>query len=706
MNSLAKSLLVILCFFSYLKASTQESDSSLIINNEFISNQLENISASQDISLDFSDLLEDYAYYNKNPISINGENCHKLVELLLIDEIQYNNIQVYLSNYGSLQSKAELLAIDGFSKPEVERLLPFISFTSKKKKNKYKIKDVFKYGRHQLISRYSQIIEQAEAYDLPNDSALQHKGSVYLGNPQKYYSRYSFDFYKKVGFGFTVEKDAGELLSSSRLNDSLKSLVGEKVSLIDFSSAYLYVSDIGIIKKLIVGDYHLEFGQGLTLWSGLSFGKSSDATMLKKYGRGLVKNSSVNENRFMRGAAISLGIKKIELTVFYSTNNIDANVTSIDSLENKEVSGVQESGNHRTINELLDRKVMNIRSLGGNISYKSNNFSLGYRIISNTFNLKFAIPNEIYKQYYFVGKNNLNMGLDFTYNLKNMRFFGEISANENYALAGIIGSNTFIGNRVVLSLLYRNYSKNYYNFFNSPISESSHSRNERAFYMGIKLMPIKNITIDAYADFFKFPWLKYGVSYPSQGAEYLVQINYNPLNNFGLYFRMKSEFKSENYKEEYKFLPQQACTKKYSFRINLTYSPIEFITLKSRFEAISYSKSDKKERGYLLYQDINYKPINFPLSANLRFAIFSTDGWDSRIYAYENDVLYAFSIPAYYEKGQRFYFNIKYKLNRHLSFWFRLSRIVFDHKTSIGSGANKIDGNHKTEIKLQLKANL
>ena len=706
MKSSVKSIFIILCLFAYLRPNAQEADTSLLINNEFISNQLENISASKDISLDFSDLLDDYAYYNKNPISINGENCHKLVELLLINEIQYNNIQAYLSSYGSLRSKAELLAIDGFSKSEVERLLPFISFSSKKKKTKYKFKDVFKYGRHQLISRYSQIIEQAEAYSLPNDSALEYKGSVYMGNPQKYYSRYSFDFDKKVGLGFTLEKDAGELLGSSGLNDSIRSLVGEKVSLFDFSSAYFYVADIGIIKKIIVGDYHLEFGQGLTLWSGLSFGKSSDATMLKKYGRGLVKNSSVNENRFMRGAAISLGIKRIEFTAFYSTNNIDANITFIDSLENKEISGIQESGNHRTINELLDKKVMNIRSVGGNISYKANKFSLGYSIISNTFDLKFEAPSEVYKQYYFVGNNNLNMGLDFTFNLKNMRFFGELSANENSALAGIIGNNLFIGNRVILSLLYRNYSKNYYNFFNSPISESSNGRNERAFYMGIKLLPIKNISIDAYADFFKFPWLKYGVSYPSMGAEYLLQINYNPLNNFGLYFRMKSELKSENNKEEYKFLPQQANTKKYSLRINLTYSPIEFIILKRRFETVSLSKVDKNERGYLLYQDIIYRPNNFPLSANLRFAIFSTDGWDSRIYAYENDVLYGFSIPAYYDKGQRFYFNVKYKLNRHLSFWFRFSRIVFDNKNSIGSSADKIDGNHKSEIKFQLKADL
>lgn len=706
MNSSIKYAIIILPLFAFLNLNAQEVDSSLIINNEFISNQLENISSSKDMALDFSDLLDDYGYYNKNPISINGENSHKLVELLLINEIQYNNIQTYLSNYGQIRSKAELLAIDGFSKAEVEKMLPFINFSSQKKKSTYKFKEIFKYGKHQLIGRYSQIIEKSEAYSLPNDSALQHKGSVYLGKPQKYYSRYSFDFDKKVGLGFTLEKDAGELLISSKLNDSIKSLIGDKVKLFDFSSAYLYVADIGFIKKIIVGDYHLEFGQGLTLWSGLSFGKSSDATMLKKYGRGLVKNTSVNENRFMRGAAISLGIKKFEVTAFYSSNNVDANIISIDSLENTEISGVLESGNHRTINELLDKEVMNIRSVGGNISYKANNFSLGYSIISNYFDLKFGVPTEVYKQFYFVGNNNLNMGLDFTLNLKNMRFFGEISSNDKNALAGIIGNNLFIGNRLVLSLLYRNYSKNYYNFYNSPISESSNARNERAFYMGIKIFPVPNISIDAYADFFKFPWLKYGVSYPSAGSEYLLQINYNPYSNFGVYFRMKSEFKSENFKDEYKFLPQQANTKKQSIRINLTYSPTEFLILKSRFETVNYSKSDKNESGYLLYQDINYLPNNFPLSANLRFAIFSTDGWDSRIYAYENDVLYAFSIPAYYEKGQRVYLNIKYKLNRHLSFWFRLSRTIFDNKTSVGSAADKIDGNHKTEIKFQLKANL
>lgn len=706
MNSLSKIILIILSLPAFSSLNAQEVDTSKFINNEFISNQLENISSSTDISLDFTDLLEEYAFYNKNPISINGENSHKLVELRLINEIQYNNIQTYLSNYGHIRSKTELLALDAFSKEEVERLIPFINFSSEKKKSNYKFKDIFKYGRHQFMGRYSQIIEKSDAYSIPNDSALQHKGGIYLGTPQKYYGRYSYDFDKKAGLGFTLEKDAGEPFGSSGLNDSLKMLIGDKVKPLDFSSAYLYIADIGILKKVIIGDYHLEYGQGLTLWSGLSFGKSSDATMLKKYGRGLVKNTSVNENRFMRGAAVSFGFKRFEITGFYSSNKVDANIISIDSLEKAEISGVLESGNHRTINEIEDRKVMNIRSYGGNISYKANNFSLGFSIINNYFDSKFATQNQIYKKYYFVGNNNLNMGLDFTYNLKNMRFFGEISTNENNAFAGIIGNNLFIGNRLVLSMLYRNYSKNYYNFFNSPISESSNSRNERAFYMGVKLLPLPNISIDAYADFFKFPWLKYGVSYPSQGAEYLLQINYNPLSNFGIYFRMKSEYKSENLNDEYKFLPQKANTKKQSIRINLTYSPVDFIIFKSRFESVNYSKADNRERGYLLYQDINYKPNNFPISANLRFAIFSTDGWESRIYAYENDVLYAFSIPAYYDKGQRFYLNLKYKLNRNLSFWFRISRTVFDNKTNIGSGADKIDGNHKTDIKFQFKMNL
>jgi len=43
--------------------------------------------------------------------------------------------------------------------------------------------------------------------------------------------------------------------------------------------------------------------------------------------------------------------------------------------------------------------------------------------------------------------------------------------------------------------------------------------------------------------------------------------------------------------------------------------------------------------------------------------MFKTDSWDSRIYAYENDLLYSFSIPALSGEGSRSYIMVKWDIS-------------------------------------------
>ena len=59
------------------------------------------------------------------------------------------------------------------------------------------------------------------------------------------------------------------------------------------------------------------------------------------------------------------------------------------------------------------------------------------------------------------------------------------------------------------------------------------------------------------------------------------------------------------------------------------------------------------ENGYLLYQDIVYKPWELLWTSGLPLHPFSTDTYNTHIYAYENDLLYAFIIANIYGEGQR-----------------------------------------------------
>ncbi len=140
-----------------------------------------------------------------------------------------------------------------------------------------------------------------------------------------------------------------------------------------------------------------------------------------------------------------------------------------------------------------------------------------------------------------------------------------------------------------------------------------------------------------------------------------------------------------------------------NWRTHLSYKISPTFTMRSRVEIVWFDKKgEAEEQGFLMYSDLLYKPLMKPLSANIRLQYFETDGYNSRLYAYENDVLYSFSIPVFYDKGYRYYINVNYDISKKLSFWARWSQFIYPDRNVIGSGLDEISSNHKSEIKLQM----
>mgnify|MGYP003297920873 CR=1 FL=1 len=146
---------------------------------------------------------------------------------------------------------------------------------------------------------------------------------------------------------------------------------------------------------------------------------------------------------------------------------------------------------------------------------------------------------------------------------------------------------------------------------------------------------------------------------------------------------------------------EQVC--KQSGRLEIEYKITSGITLRNRFEVSDYKKSKINEVGFLAYQDLIYDPLQSKFSGNIRFAVFNTPGFDSRIYAYENDVLYSYSVLAYQHSGIRFYFNGRLQLRRDVDMWMKYSLSSYSNLDKIGSGLDEITGSHRSEIKLQFR---
>ena len=86
-----------------------------------------------------------------------------------------------------------------------------------------------------------------------------------------------------------------------------------------------------------------------------------------------------------------------------------------------------------------------------------------------------------------------------------------------------------------------------------------------------------------------------------------------------------------------------------------------------------------------------------------RYALFDTDDYDTRQYVFEQDVLYAFSVPALSGRGTRVYGLAQISCTRHLTLWLRLAETHFRHQRTVGSGLEEIQGPRRTEFKAQAR---
>ena len=183
-----------------------------------------------------------------------------------------------------------------------------------------------------------------------------------------------------------------------------------------------------------------------------------------------------------------------------------------------------------------------------------------------------------------------------------------------------------------------------------------------------------------------------------------MQLTYKPKRSDEFYIRFRRETKDENDSSIDDFIDSPVSEVRSYFRIHGSYKVSETIKLKTRMEWSTYDKgANPTEEGFLFFQDLQFKKLEWPVSLSLRYALYDMESYDSRIYAYENDLLYTWSVPAYYNRGSRFYIMAKWRMFRKTDLWVRYSRWAYNNVESISSGLNEISGPNKSELKLQLR---
>lgn len=694
-------ILIFICLCSFnlsaqndtVNKNSEQVDEQINQNIELISEQL------QAEEGDLSSLTDSWQYYKKHPINLNKASKDELLDLQLLSEIQITNLLKHRAKNGNLITIYELQSIDGFDLASIKKILPFVFVSDYFSSAHFSAKEMFKDGQHEVVFRFQRVLEHQVGYFTPDSITKAKKpNSYYLGDPNRLFARYRFQYNNNVSVAISGEKDSGE-----------EWFKGSQKNGFDFYSGHIAIKNIKSIKTLVIGDYQATFGQGLTLWQGFAFGKSASPMNIKRYGAGIKPYYSFDENRFFRGVAGTFKLKNLELTGLASYKKIDANAVNTDTLSNGEidvvgVSSLELGGLHNTHALVQDKGAITQTVFGGNASYNNRSLHIGATAQNMNLSAELLKTPSLYNQFDYQGKHNFVGGLDYSVVFKNANLFGEYSMSANGGKAFCQGVIVAVDPKLTFSAHYRHFDRNFQNLYGNAISENTLPQNEQSLYLGMEAKLFKALTLSAYIDQFKFPWLQSAKNAPSTGRDIFAQLNYTPTKKIDMYvrFRHRTKFENSNIDNVYDYIVPYIQT---NYRYNLSAQITNDIKLKSRIEYTYVDRAaNADETGVAFVQDIIYKKMKFPFSVTLRYAIFDTKGYDSRLYVYENDVLYSYSVPALYFKGQRAYLMINWDITRKFEIWVRIAQSLYDNQTVLQQGSlNQIDTNHKTELKLQAR---
>jgi len=686
-KSLTLFFMVLAILFSAFNTNAQKNAET---KNNIIEQRIEAIAGSleEGVELDYTNLLEDLVYYFDTPLNLNNATISELRELYMLTEIQISNLQKHIATYGKLNSKFELQAVEGFDSNTIKLIDPFVTAKPSSALQGVKLNTLFQEANSDLILRYKRDFQTREGYKVDPETGK----PTFLGSPNYMYARYKLWFRRNLTLGFTAEKDAGENIKNGP----------------DFFSGHVMYTDRTFVRKVIVGDFQAMFGQGLTFWSGLGFGKSPFILNTKKNPIGFKPYTSVQEGQFMRGAATTLGWKNFELNTFYSSKKLDSNVVlNEDTTQTDDeflVSSIQVSGLHRTASELLDKGTLKEHVYGGSLRYSTRAFSIGATAVRTEYDKPVVQNTGLYRQFRFNGTENTNIGLDYQTIFKNANMFGEFSRSANGGMAAINGLIAALSPRLTVSLVHRYFQRDYQvNYANVFAENQDLPANENGLFAGLQLNINSRWTFTGYADLVKYPWMRFRVDAPSRFTDYLAQFNYKPDRKHEFYFRYRHRVSEQNTGLEGSRITSPVPVIQNNWRMHGAYFVHPNIQMKTRAEWTFFNKDGNDSKGFLLYQDIIFKKTGSPLAVHFRYALFDTKSWDTRLYAYENDVLYAFSIPPYAGKGTRFYTMFTYDIMRGVELWVRLAGWSYLDRKIISGGNNEIRGSESQDVHIQLR---
>ena len=640
--------------------------------------------------------VERLTHLATNPTDVNRASAGDLAALPGLSPLLARRIVSYRTEQGLFSSLDGLTAVDGLSRTTLRDLRPFL--IARPSSSSGDAGAGFGTALHDLEVDVLQ--RAARELDLGRGYADDTTRTTFQGPPGRLTTRLRVHHPRHGQLALALDKDPGEPL---RWRPDAQQYGFDHVA------GNLTLRDLGPVETLILGDYSAQFGQGVTLWRGFTIGKGRDpVSPLVRSGRGLVPFQSTSESRFFRGAAATVRLPgSLTASAFASRRRRDATPRADEAdAADGPIRNLSPGGLHRTASEQRRRNTLGITTTGGALTLRTGPLRIGAVGYRSTFDRPIVPPDDPFRRYAVSGTGTSMIGTYARLLVEDYTIFGEAARASTGELGGTLGATLDHDGRVQALLLGRYYPRSFPGLYNSAVGASGDTQNEIGAYAGLQVQVTEDWRVGAYVDQYRFPWVRYTVPRPSRGIDTRVVIGYEPRPWLSSSLQVQAEREeagTERAGPGGRVLSAVRTETRQSARWETEYVFSDALTLRTRLQLSRFrAAGTAASYGVMVAQGFRVRPFA-SVSVDARVAVFDTDDYASRIYSYEHDLLYSFSVPAFYGEGHRSYVLLQYEPTSSLTIEAKYGVTWYPRRRTLGSGLNATDGPASREVRLQVR---
>ncbi len=612
------------------------------------------------------------------PVELNRAGVDELLMIPGLTERMARAIVEYRKEE-LFHSTDDLLHVPGIGPVTLKRIQSWITVDSPGIRQSLLSSDI----SIQQLFRYQQAFPEAAGY-----TGNTEEPARYPGSPARIYHRQTLTGTRFSG-NLTQVKLPGEPM--------------DRVTDFDFTSAHLSVGPFGPLRRLVIGDYSLRFGQGLVIWNTSSFGKGGAAHNAPyRRQQGITPYRSSGQIRFFRGVASEVAVPVpllqqhhetlFSVSAFYSNRNRSAVEVDGDTIRPPTSNPY-----HRTEAERFRRHNSREMVYGGNVRLKNDRWHLGVTYASYRMNRP-VIPHP--QSSPLQGSHNAALGSDYSLKIHNVKLFGEyavrlsessrsgmVQKKQSAWIAGLRGTHT---ESVDWIFSIRTYHPGYWSEYGNGFGEGvGVPVNQSGWYFGFRIRPFQQFIVQGFIDRFLFPEPRRGLTRTSSGWEPMLQLQYR--HNKDREYQIRIRYKERSTEQEMldaHFRTYRTADMEYrlSARLQVNHQINDRLFLRTQYDRIffdRYSGTLKKGMAVSLV-------VRWQATRHLRFdmcrSLFETDDFSSRLYLFEHDLTYAMASRMVYGVGQRSYLVMRYRPASWIRIEAKYSILQYFDRPATGSG--------------------